>query len=99
MLGRLPWQANADVRRALSLAARELLLVQASDWQFVIHTRGAVDYGHRRFGEHLGRFDRMGNWAEAAARLLPLTELQRVEIQDVELHDGCFEDIELGWWA
>jgi len=31
--------------------------LQASDWNFVIHTGGAVDYGHRRFCDHLGRFD------------------------------------------
>ena len=41
----------------LALAARELLLLQASDWQFVIHTDQAVDYGFRRFSGHLSAFD------------------------------------------
>jgi 1,4-alpha-glucan branching enzyme len=37
---------------ALAQAARELLLVQSSDWQFIISTGAAADYGERRFREH-----------------------------------------------
>jgi 1,4-alpha-glucan branching enzyme len=33
-------------------AARELLLAQASDWQFIISTGAAGDYAERRFREH-----------------------------------------------
>ena len=35
------------------------LLLQASDWPFVISTKGAVDYGFRRFSLHLERFERL----------------------------------------
>ncbi len=36
----------------LAQAARELLLAQSSDWQFIISTGAAADYAERRFREH-----------------------------------------------
>jgi 1,4-alpha-glucan branching enzyme len=39
-------------RPVLEQAARELLLAQSSDWQFIISTGAAADYGERRFREH-----------------------------------------------
>ena len=39
-------------RPVLAQAARELLLAQSSDWQFIISTGVAADYGERRFREH-----------------------------------------------
>ena len=44
---------------ALAQAARELLLVQSSDWQFIISTGAVTDYAIRRFNGH----------ADACARL------------------------------
>jgi 1,4-alpha-glucan branching enzyme len=54
--GRQPG-APGGARALLQEAGRELLLMQASDWQFVIETGGAVDYGFRRFAVHLDRFE------------------------------------------
>jgi 1,4-alpha-glucan branching enzyme len=39
-------------RPVLAQAARELLLAQSSDWQFIISTGAAADYAERRFQEH-----------------------------------------------
>ncbi|HKW42005.1 MAG TPA: 1,4-alpha-glucan branching protein domain-containing protein [Gemmatimonadales bacterium] len=39
-------------RPVLAQAARELLLAQASDWQFIISTGAVVDYAERRFTLH-----------------------------------------------
>jgi 1,4-alpha-glucan branching enzyme len=44
--------ANPAARPVLAQAARELLLAQASDWQFIISTGAAADYAERRFTEH-----------------------------------------------
>jgi 1,4-alpha-glucan branching enzyme len=43
---------SARDRPLLAQAARELLLAQASDWQFVISTGAAADYAERRFTHH-----------------------------------------------
>src|SRR5207244_3603491 len=40
--------AKGDLARALTQATRELLLLQASDWQFLITTGTARDYAERR---------------------------------------------------
>ena len=51
----------------LQRAGRELLLLQASDWPFVIRSGGAVDYGTSRFAGHATRFDRLTHIAELLA--------------------------------
>ncbi len=94
----LPWRTDPAVADALKLAGRELLLLQASDWPFVIQTKGAVDYGYRRFCEHLARFDRVCTVAESRARGEADSELGRHAMADVQLHDGCFADLDLAWW-
>lgn len=43
---------SPGARPVLAQAARELLLAQASDWQFIISTGAAADYAERRFREH-----------------------------------------------
>ena len=43
---------SEQTRVILAQAARELLLAQSSDWQFIISTGAAADYGERRFREH-----------------------------------------------
>jgi 1,4-alpha-glucan branching enzyme len=43
---------SAAARPVLAQAARQLLLAQSSDWQFIISTGAATDYGELRFREH-----------------------------------------------
>jgi 1,4-alpha-glucan branching enzyme len=51
--------AEPGCERVLAQAARELLLLQASDWQFIITTGAAADYATRRFTEHAEDLDRL----------------------------------------
>src|SRR2546426_775397 len=51
--------ASAAARPALAQAARELLLAQASDWQFIISTGAVVDYAERRFTQHCDDAERL----------------------------------------
>ena len=44
---------------ALAQAARELLLLQSSDWQFIISTGAVTDYAIRRFNGHADACDRL----------------------------------------
>ncbi|NLA07734.1 MAG: DUF1957 domain-containing protein, partial [Firmicutes bacterium] len=43
----------------LKQVAREALLLQSSDWPFLVTTEQARDYGERRFLEHKHRFERL----------------------------------------
>lgn len=96
----LPWRdpQNGLLRELLEKAGRELLLMQASDWPFVITRGQAIDYGIKRFVLHAGRFENLCDMAEKVARGEPLTELERFEIQDADLHDPIFPTIDLNWW-
>ena len=44
--------AAPAARAVLAQAARELLLAQSSDWQFIISTGAAADYAEKRFRQH-----------------------------------------------
>ncbi len=44
--------ASPAARPVLAQAARELLLAQSSDWQFIISTGAAADYAEKRFRQH-----------------------------------------------
>ncbi|MBN2057068.1 DUF1957 domain-containing protein [bacterium] len=46
-------------RRALNQAAREVLLLQSSDWPFIMTTGTAVDYAVKRIKVHTARFTRL----------------------------------------
>lgn len=99
----LPWQTDKQVYDLLTKAARELLLLQASDWQFIITRGQAVDYGIKRFMLHVSRFETMIDHAEKLARdsayLGKLDEVEQFEVKDAELHDIIFPDIDLKWWS
>lgn len=73
--------ASGDVAFVLAQAARELVLLQSSDWPFLISTGQAREYSEGRFAEHLARFNRLvaaldgGNHAEARVLAAQYQEL------------------------
>jgi 1,4-alpha-glucan branching enzyme len=98
----LPWRSQDGLRDILEMAGRELLLLQASDWPFVISRRQAPDYGAKRFVQHVSRFDILTDMAERVAEdpryLSRLNQVQKAELREIELHDVVFKDIDLNWW-
>ena len=52
-------------REVLNQAARELLLLQSSDWPFLVTTLQAKEYAVERFEEHLERFNQLASLAQA----------------------------------
>jgi 1,4-alpha-glucan branching enzyme len=48
-------------KRALDQAARELMLLQSSDWAFIMKTGTTVEYAHKRVKDHVFRFNRLFN--------------------------------------
>ncbi|MGA3067056.1 MAG: 1,4-alpha-glucan branching protein domain-containing protein [Tepidisphaeraceae bacterium] len=94
----LPWQTNAAVAEHLVRAGRQLLLLQASDWPFVIHSHGAVDYGIQRFCGHVTNFNRAAEIAEEVFRGEGLSAVRAVEVAEMDVHDDVFLDIDLNWW-
>ncbi|MFQ6059189.1 MAG: 1,4-alpha-glucan branching protein domain-containing protein [Anaerolineae bacterium] len=56
--------AQGDLAVVLNQAARELLLLQASDWPFLVTTGQAREYAIERFNGHVERFHRLADLAE-----------------------------------
>jgi 1,4-alpha-glucan branching enzyme len=92
------WRTNAKIKDLLVRAARELLLLQGSDWAFVIHSYGAVDYGIQRISLHAARFDRLCLMIEKLHAGGELNDLEKVQLAEIEAHDTIFADIDLNWW-
>lgn len=95
MLKDLPWRENNPLRQMLERCARQLLLLQASDWPFVVHSRGAVDYGIQRFSGHATRFDRAAKCAELLASGGVIGPLEQIQIAEMDAHDDVFADLDL----
>jgi 1,4-alpha-glucan branching enzyme len=69
-------QATGDEKAILDQAARELLLLQSSDWPFLVTTGQAKEYAIQRFMQHVERFHQLmdsmhqgGRGAEMAREL------------------------------
>lgn len=60
LAGGVAWEDRPVLQRILAQLARELLLLQASDWQFLITTWAARNYAESRFAEHYAHFTRLG---------------------------------------
>ena len=48
--------ADGTLKQALNQAARQLLLLQSSDWAFIMKTGTMVDYAVKRTKNHINRF-------------------------------------------
>ncbi len=57
-------KADGDMLQVLNQAARELLLLQSSDWPFLVTTGQAKEYATQRFTDHVDRFNSLAEIAE-----------------------------------
>jgi 1,4-alpha-glucan branching enzyme len=78
--------------------ARELLLLEASDWPFLITTFAARDYAEARARLHFETFERLLAMAEHA-QAGPLSAQEASWLAEVEARDSLFPEIDLRWWV
>lgn len=79
----------------LNQVARELVLLEASDWPFLITTGQAKQYASGRFQQHLARFNHLSLLADAG-RLGPAEERLLAAITE---QDNPFPDIDYRHFA
>ncbi len=79
----------------LNQAARELLLLQSSDWPFLVTTGQAKEYAIERFEEHLARFDQLATLAENSE----LSDEDVAFLASLQERDNPFPDIDYRAWA
>jgi 1,4-alpha-glucan branching enzyme len=56
--------AQGERKTVLDQTARELVLLQSSDWPFLVTTGQAKEYASERFSEHVERFNQLAEIAE-----------------------------------
>ena len=75
--------ARGVEKEALDQAARELLLLQSSDWAFIVTTNTSVAYAVKRLREHLQRF-------HALAEALENGTVERSRVEEMRFRDAIF---------
>jgi 1,4-alpha-glucan branching enzyme len=94
---RLNGGGDPELRRVVTQATRELLLLQASDWQFLISTGAARDYAERRVAEHYAEFKRLSELAGSLGDGHPLTIEAAETLRRLEREDFVFPDLDPTW--
>ncbi|MHB9134396.1 MAG: glycoside hydrolase family 57 protein [Armatimonadota bacterium] len=89
---------NESLQRLLRQTARELLLLESSDWQFLISTWSARDYAEMRLQEHRDVFTRLAGMTRqyAATGNLPVEDWDF--LLTCEKRDNLFPDVNPAWW-
>lgn len=87
------WEGNPFLQRVVAQLARELLLLQSSDWQFLITTWAARNYAEARFAEHYAHFTRLGHLLREAAEGHPVREHDEAFLAAREAQDFPFPDV------
>lgn len=80
-------------------AAREILLAEASDWQFLISTQSARDYAEIRFEDHILRFHRLAHIAQGILDGKAPTGEDEEFLKDCQQKDAPFPNLDLTMWA
>ncbi len=89
---------NPVVETLLRQAARELLLLESSDWQFCISTWAARDYAEQRVRYHADKFEAIALLARRAAAGDNIDPEDWNALGEAEDRDRCFPDIDPAWW-
>lgn len=83
---------GALVDRALNQALRELLLLQSSDWPFLITTGQASQYAKERFDAHVERFKEL-------IAMINSGQIDESRLGEFENIDNCFPNISNTWFT
>ncbi|MFX1385553.1 MAG: 1,4-alpha-glucan branching protein domain-containing protein, partial [Promethearchaeota archaeon] len=88
---------NADnhLTKILKQMVRELLLLESSDWQFLITTWSARDYAENRVALHYDNFIRLYNFALKYANGEHVDEGEWHFLGMLESNDTLFKNIDL----
>jgi 1,4-alpha-glucan branching enzyme len=87
------------LERLLAQLGRELMLLEASDWQFLITTFAARDYAELRVSEHAEDFARLSLLAERRLEGGALGESDEQFLRDCETRDSLFPDFDWRGYA
>jgi len=92
---------DPGLQRMLKQLCRENLLLQASDWQFLISTWSARDYAEQRLDAHYTHCKRLANMIEryATGEKPEIDEKEWEFLGLLEGNDSLFEEIDITAWV
>jgi 1,4-alpha-glucan branching enzyme len=93
------WRDGAMGERVVKQLCRELLLLESSDWQFLITTGAARDYAEARFNGHRSDFEELRALWRSFEQSGDLSVDQMERLSAIEERDNIFADIDPGLWA
>ena len=92
LAGRYAGTASPLEKRVLDQAARELLLLQASDWAFILKMQTATGYATQRVKAHVARFRRL-------VEELTAGRVDEGWLADLEARDNLFPQLDFRTYA
>ena len=93
------WRDSALGKRIMQQLCRELLLLESSDWQFLITTGAARDYAEIRFLTHNDQFNEIKSIWQTFESTGSIDAAQETRLAEIELRDSIFPDIDPGLWV
>ena len=85
-------------QRIAELALRELMLMQASDWTWLISMNKASDYARQRFEEHYAFFEQLISIFRSIGDSEYYTKEELIILQKIEQRDDILQDINIDDW-
>jgi 1,4-alpha-glucan branching enzyme len=89
---------DGPAREIVEQCARELLLAESSDWQFLISTYSARDYAEVRFQDHIDRFNRLAEMADRVHKGGVLNGTDNQFLAECRQKDAPFPELDLSLW-
>ncbi|MBW4040287.1 MAG: DUF1957 domain-containing protein [Acidobacteria bacterium] len=93
------WNDGGLGERIVKQLCRELLLLESSDWQFLITTGAARDYAELRFETHNDQFNELKAIWQAFSASGSISHDHEARLAAIELRDNIFSDIDPSFWA
>ena len=93
------WRDSELGARIARQVCRELLLMESSDWQFLITTGAARDYGEMRFVTHNDQFLELRAMWQELQEHTSLDEQKLARLREIEQRDSIFSEIDPSIWA
>ena len=93
------WRTSDLATRIVQQLCRELLLLESSDWQFLITTGAARDYAEARFVTHNDQFNELRALWEAFEANGSLSPEQGTRLDEINARDGIFPDLDPDLWS
>ncbi len=93
------WREGGTAERIVKQLCRELLLLESSDWQFLITTGAARDYAEQRFDTHKDQFNELRSIWQAFETAGTVSPEQESHLAAIEQRDSIFADIDPGFWV